>query len=253
MSAKIDGCVLALWFLGVGGLIYYADVPLLVLTVPLFVLPALFLLLRRPKQVLRDLWGAVLLGVVFGFMVDYFGGLNQAWVYLPEQFFFEPLVGHVRPDIMIWAFCWAFFIILFFEHFFDAHAPAQLSRWYLPMTIFSCVGILSMLVLPQSADLLRVPYAYLVWGIISWAPVLAVVWLYPAHIPALLTAAAFLAIPNILFEWAALKAGYWSFGGEYVWALGMGSVSLPVEEVMFWTVGSSLIVLSNFFLFVRRS
>lgn len=251
-SKQLDAVVLALVYALCAVLIFFFNLPLLALTVPLFGLPATYLLWRGKRRLYRDLLGALLLGAVFGFMVDYFGALNGAWTYHQEWFLFPyPIAGHVPLDIVLWAFVWALSNILFFEHFFDESASAVLSRRYLPMLIMALVGIANTLLFPVSVPLFQVPYAYLVWGLLSLIPLCAVVWLYPGMVRAVLAAGVLISVPNFLFEWAALKAGYWSFGGEYVLAYGQGLHALPLEELLFWTFGGSIVVLCNFLLFVR--
>lgn len=247
-SLWADAAVLAAFFLLSCALAFAANVPLLALSVPLFAAPALYLLWRNRAYLNAHLLGALLTGLLFGFMVDYFGGVNGAWTYHTEWFLFPaPIVGHVRPDIMIWAFFWALYIIGVYHRFVDASAPARLSKRYLPMLALTLVGIFNMLVFPQSGALLRWPYAYLAWGVLSLLPLIVAAYLYPSKLRGLLVVGAMLALPNVLFEAAALRIGYWSFGGEYLASFG----GLPGEEVLFWTIGSSFIVLANYLLFVR--
>ena len=223
-------------------------VSVLTTAVLLFGLPGIYLLLRSHKHVVRDMAGALLLGLVFGCMVDYFGGLNAAWTYHGEWFVFPgPIVGHVRVDIMLWAYGWALWIILFWEHFFDGAAPDRLSKRFLPMLTISLTGLAALLALPYSAAALTIPYAYLIWGVLSFVPLFLALWWYPRFSRRLMLAGTLLAVPNIVFEAVALKWGYWSFSGQYL----LSGRSLPLEEILFWTFGSSFIVLANFLLFVR--
>lgn len=248
-SLRIDAAVIAASFLVSCGVAWGTDAPVLWFALPLFVAPALYLLWRNRSHRGVHLSGALLTGFLFGFMVDYFGGINGAWTYHDAWFLFpEPIVGHVRPDIMLWAFFWALYTIGLYHRFFDAEAKEGLSRRYVPMLLFTLAGIFNMLYFVQTETLLRWPYAYLLWGVLSFLPVAAAAGLYPSKVRGLLAGGALLALPNVLFEAEALAAGYWSFGGEYVGTYR----GLPLEEVLFWTLGSSFIVLANYVLFVRR-
>lgn len=228
---------------------------MLLLTVLMFGIPALYLLFRGKKQVVRDTFGAVLVGGIFGYMLEYVSALNGGfWTYHFEHFVFRQLLpGGVPLETMLWAFIWALYFILVYEHFFDAGGPRGVSRRYLPILIVSLIGIFNLVYFPLSTELFTAPYAYVWWGLGSLIPVAAALWLYPRAAPGLLAAGAVLVLANIVFEWASLREGYWHFGGEYIYAyvFGSGPTAIPFEELAFWVLVTPTVVLANFILFVR--
>jgi len=255
MSSKaVDGVVLAVLFITSACISAFFNLQLLLLTVPLFVIPSLYLLIRGKKYIVRDAGGAFLIGTVFGFMLEYFSVLNHIWNYNRHWFVFKgSLPGGVPVEIMIWAFFWAFFIILFYEHFFDQYSRGKFSCLFLPMSGFALLGIINLLFAPLTEQFFTVRYAYAWWGLFSLLPVAAVLWMYPRAFPKLLGTGVILAVAGMLFEWVAIKTGYWSFGGEYLGMLGSGILAVPFEEIVFWVLLGPLVVLSNFLLFVRAN
>ncbi len=251
-STAAAGLAFAAVMVVCSAVIFLYNVPLLLLAALLFGVPVVFFSIRAPTQIARNAAGALLVGVLFGYMLDCFGALNGAWTYHYGWFLFSTaLPGGVPPDILVWVFLWALSVILFYGYFFDRHSPRGLSKRFVPAAVIGLIGLVNLLFLPASRLFFSVPYAYFWWGLFSLLPVAVAWWLYPRKMPGIFFAGALLVIPNILFEWAALKAGYWSFNGEYFYTFLLGGQKLPLEELLFWVIVSPFSVLSNFLLFVR--
>jgi len=224
--------------------------PIIVTAAYMFVPPVVYLALRARKQLGRDLLGAVLLGPVFGFMVEILGWTNNLWTYHDRWFFIPARLFGTPVDILVWCFLWALYLGFLYEHFFEPAGPRGVSKLYLPMLLFALAGIGYMLLYPA---LFKITNAYLVMGLFLLWPVAAALYWRRALVWSVVPAAALGLILNVAFEWASCTAGYWTFGAHYLGVVALGGCTLPVEEILFWVLVSPLVVLCNFLLFVKRA
>ena len=248
-SRAVDAAVLAALF---------ALAALIIALFPLAFLPAAavlalpsttYLCWRRPKHLLRVVLGGVLVGAIGVFMLDFAGVKTSAWLYHGDRLLFPAKVAGVVPlEIILWGFLWSCWIIVFYEHFFEADTDGRISRNYLPFLAVSAVGAcLLPLVPPVVWDTAK--HGYLWNGLFTLWPVVWVAYTRRRiFLRTILPAAALLCAPNFLFEVASLvNGGYWSFPGRYGYLLPGG---FPLEEVIFWVLLDSLVTLCVFELFV---
>lgn len=251
MSSKRAGAALsaaaALCVFAVG---WYYPLPLLPFGVLFFGVPAALYALRVRTGMLRTLLGALLVGGLFGALLDYTGLQNGAWEYASAALLLPKLFNTLPFDVLVWAVLWAAWIILSYRYFADSALPTLSSR-FVPMVAASLIGLCNLALLPGSQIFFHIPYFYAWWGLFSLLPVCAALWLYPSDRTYLLLVGVFCVPFNLAFEAMALHAGYWFFPGSYLASLHLLEVSVPVEELACWALFSPFSVIANYLLFVK--
>lgn len=85
-----------------------------------FIIPTIYLILRKKKPLKRIFFGSFLIGTGFGLIFNVIASANRAWDELSSQLIFSyRIFGFWPTDEPIWFFLWALFIIVFYEHFYD--------------------------------------------------------------------------------------------------------------------------------------
>src|SRR3989344_6296947 len=101
-------------------IILYFQVRPLVSALFFFVIPSVYLLLRNKKPLKRIFFGALLIGGGLGIILNIITSANRAWDELASQLVFKyRIFGFWPTDEPIWFFLWAFFILVFYEHFYE--------------------------------------------------------------------------------------------------------------------------------------
>lgn len=228
-------------------IVVYFEVRPLISTIYFFILPSLYLVLRKPKNLTRTIVGSLLIGVVLGFSLDFLAIVNNAWADGDGQLVFGHIFGVVPIDHMIWFFFWAFIIIVFYEHFLETENTSRLSSHLklaaLPAVLVA-LGIPIVYLFHPSA--LQFGYAYLVLGSAAVLPLVVVALKKPRLAVKFLKIAPFFFFLFMAFELTALYLDQWSFPGQYLGYVQILDFSIPLEEFFFWIVVSSMVVLSDY-------
>lgn len=248
----LDALILAAYGAAWAALFWFVPMPFAVPAVLVFLVPVAFLGWRRPKQWVRDLWGALLLGPVLTFLVDYAGVAAGAWGYGDLGPVLSWKVAHMTSlGIGLWTYAWALSAITIYEHFFE-HASGGLSRRFPLFLFLGFVGAFWLIWLHGShPSYFDVNYLFINavcgWPILAalvvrgWRTVLDCLW-----------GSLVVALLDVPFELAGLLNGYWHFGGHYVAALSVRGAALPLEEMIGYTILGCFFMLCNFELFVKR-
>src|SRR4051812_47525232 len=86
----------------------------------LFIIPTVYLFLRRKKPIKELIVGSALIGIGFGFTFDIIASANNAWSEMGPQLIFNyRIFGFLPVDEPIWFILWALFILVFYEHFYE--------------------------------------------------------------------------------------------------------------------------------------
>jgi hypothetical protein len=146
----------------------------LVSTAYFFIIPSIYLLIRRPKNLKRIFGGAFLIGTIFGFIFDFLAIYNNAWTEPIEQLVFKyKMLGIVPIDHMIWFFSWALIIIVFYEHFLEHDTSDDISHNYKYGAIPSIVATVIIIILFfATPDKIKIGYSYLFLGLCTLVPFL---------------------------------------------------------------------------------
>src|SRR3989344_7749592 len=109
LGLKIDVIVLILIVVISIPVILFFNVKPLVSSFFFFIIPSVYLLFRKPRNLKRILVGALLIGSVFGFIFDFLAILNKGWSEPVTQLVLPyKLLGIVPIDHLIWYFFWTF-------------------------------------------------------------------------------------------------------------------------------------------------
>lgn len=231
----------------------YLKANFLTSTLFFFGLPSLYLLVRQKTQWKRIFTAAVLFGLLFGFLLDYLAELNNAWSWsgTDQLVFSQRILGVVNIDVMAWFFLWVFFLVIFYEHFLEHDRKDTISPNY-KYALFLGLIVLAIIIATNviRPTLLIFPYAYFVLGLLTLPPFVYVVSKKPVLLQKFLKAVLFFTSVYLVYEITAFNLGQWRFPGEYIGMVRFGNVAFPFEELIFWIVLSSPIVLSYYELFV---
>jgi hypothetical protein len=157
--------------------------------------------------------------------------------------------GLVPLEDIVWFFLLTYLILSYFGHFYDRLSHKLVGRrmpyLYLVIVLISTAWILLTLLSDHAYD---ITYFYLKGGILFCAvPVLAFLFEFPKFMRTFLLTMPYFTAISLLEEVVSLHKGYWSFPGNHFvgWAH-LGNYSFPIEELVFWVILFSSVVLAYF-------
>ena len=225
-------------------LIVYLRVKPLTSAVLFFAVPSLYLLIREPKRLKRILAGTFLIGVIYGFAFDFLSNFNKAWVVPDPQLWFKfRLLGILPADELIWFVLWALFILVFYEHFYEHERSDDLSHHYVAGLIPGILiwgGLFLMFIVRPSALFLK--YSYFDTIILSLLAPLYLTLKNPNIIIKLVKLGVFFFCLFFIYELTALYLGQWYFPSHYIGKIEISGLMFPLEELFFWIILSSTVV-----------
>ncbi len=252
-SLRIDFYVLlAIIFISIPIIIYFQVKPL-TSALLFFVVPTIYLFLRKKKPIKEVFCGSLLIGGSFGFIFDIFATINNAWYVPSEQLVFKfRIFGFWPVDEVIWFILWALSILVFYEHFYERDRKDKLSRRFKYIFIpASFTFIIVLLFSYVSRDFLLFPYAY---STSVSLPILMIIIFLIKKRPNLLIkfikTGAFFFMLYLIHELTAMKLGQWYFPGQYIGWVNLFGLEFPFEELLFWMGLSPAVVLTLYESFV---
>lgn len=237
--------VMAIILIGVPATLHFGIKPLTT-SLFFFVLPAAYLLARKPRPLKRIFVGALVIGVLMGFLFNFLASFNKAWQEVPGMLYFDYKVFGVVPlDEPIWFFFWALFIIVFYEHFLERERIDTLShnlKYMLVPPVIAWAAVL--IIFATNPSTLQFRYAYFIVVVPVFIPLVYVFLKDPNLIPKFIKIGVFFFFLYLTFELIAVKTGQWYFPGDYVGVVELADIRFPFEELFFWMILSSSAVLS---------
>ena len=217
-----------------------------------FAVPSVFLLFRRPKNLHRVFAGTFLFGLLFGFGFDFMALLNNAWSEPVTQLFFpNRILGIIAVDHIIWFIIWTLSIITFYEHFLEHDRSDKIKHNYWLGVYAATFFIVAMLVLYYIAPtVLLFRYAYFTLGVAAILPLILLVIRRPHFFSKFAKVIPYFFSLYFSYELIAIYLGQWTFPGQYVGMVSILGLEFPFEEFLFWTILSSVSILSYYELFV---
>lgn len=233
--------------------IIHFQVNFLTSTILFFVVPSVYLLIRRrPRNIKRILVASFLFGILFGFTFDFLAELNDAWSWSPMKgLVFPKILGVVPIDVMIWFFFWVFSLVVFYEHFIEHDRSDKISpnfKYAFYPGFAALIWVLAIFFIDP--NLLKLDYAYFGLGICALIPFTVLVIRKPSLLGKFIKVSAFFFFLYLSFELTALKLDQWRFPGQYIGTVELFGFAFPFEEFFFWILMSSTIVLAYYELFV---
>lgn len=232
-------------------------------TLLLFGLPSIFLSYKNLKAIKKTAIFSLLITVPFTLLFDYLISVDQGWHIVSTIFNFR-LFGVVTMEQFVWAFLWAYQIIIFYEYFLNKQKRISPIAFFLKlfnkkneiiskrMEIFSIIllmGVLAIIaVILISPDFLRVNYAYFWLGLIFGIfPLSAFIIKFPNFWLRFLKITAYFFFSAIMVELIGLKLNHWIFpGNHYLGILGFFGYQIPLEEFFLYFLISTPAILSYY-------
>lgn len=211
-----------------------------------FVIPTIYLFIRRKKPLKRIFTGAVLIGAGLGFVLNVIISANNGWNELSSQLVFNyRIFGFWPADEPVWFILWALFIIVFYEHFYEREKRGGISKHFR----YLFIPTLTLLILVLSAfamkgNIFHLRYAYFFMALPTIIPVAWVIKWYPKLFIKFFKTSLFFFVLFLIYELTAVKLGQWYFPGEYIGWVELMGLRFPIEELIFWMGISSFVVLS---------
>lgn len=214
-----------------------------------FGFPSIYLSYRTKNGVLR----ALIFSLCFlagGIFFDHLAVLDNAW-HVPTIFPFR-VFGTVPIEDVVWALLLTYFIVIFYEHFFDKgkHKLINPHMKYLGYVLVSVVTFL-LFSIALSATWLQISYFYLKGGlVVMLLPVGAFLIKFSKFLGIFLKTAPYFFYVGFLQEVTALQLGHWSFPGVHSigWVTIFG-YRFPYEELFFFLILNAVAVITYFAFF----
>jgi len=211
---------------------------------------SIYLILREKKNFLKIFLAVVVFGFLYGFVFDFVETYNKAWTITRLVFPWKAL-GILPLDDILGFILMTLFIVVFYEHFLDDEKNRRISKnlkWSLiPIAVGSIPILVAYFV---DLNLLRIPYVYLVGGILAIIFPFAFSLYKPRFLEKFLKLAAFFFIVWFVLELVALETGGWVFAGEYIGTVEILGLVFPFEELFFWMFWYAAAVVSYYEFFI---
>lgn len=223
-------------------------------TILFFAVPALYLLIRQPKQ-LKRLAATLLVGMIASIAFDLVAEYNNAWIWSPinQPLFPYKLFGIIWVDVLIWYFFWILITIVYYEHFFERKKfeSEKISPQFKKLIIFfSAVLILTVALYYLRPEALKFKYAYLYLGLLISTPLYYLIYKKSRLAGKLLKAGLFSIFLFLSYELTALYLDLWRFPGNYIGQVQLFGIAFPFEEFVFWIILGAPASLSFYELYV---
>ncbi len=215
-------------------------------------LPSIYLISRGKVKVKLTTVTVLLFGFLYCFLMDYLAELYGAWSWKPSQLIFQSkILGVVSPDAIIWTALWVLLLVLFYEHMLEHHRKDKISSriWYLVGIGLAFLSVIVWFSTTNPAQS-HSSYAYFILGLCTIPPFLFVLYSKPRLVLKVLKTMLYFVPLYLSYEITGRYLGQWDFPGHYIGMIQIGSVWFPLEEFMFWIVGSSVLTLTGYELFI---
>jgi hypothetical protein len=201
----------------------------------IFTIPSLYLSLKNRNKVRKITHFSLLASLPTALIFELIGVGDKAWI-VPESILSYRLFGFSPLENYIWMFICSYFIIIFYEHFYNKKFQPDISKRIkiiigtaYPLTILIIALFL------YKPSLLIIPYAYLWLCLIFWLiPMILFSLKYPKYITNFFCVSIFFFYMHIIFELIGLKLRHWTYPGlHYLGWIHILNLSFPLEEFLF--------------------
>ena len=250
---SIDLALILVWPL-VATLLSFLVKPNALGSIIIFLLvPAIYLSVRGKEYVKKAAVFSLIVGIPVMIVLDYIAQVSGSWIMYPVSILPFKFFGIVTLEIILWAVFTCYFIIIFYEYFINHHATKYFwkSKMKYLLTVVLTLFTLFVLFYFASPSSLKIPYFYLLWGVVLLLiPFLLYLLKYPKTTSKFFLAGAYFFYLHFIYEVAALKLGWWVFPSvEFIGWVSVFGVSFPLEEVIFWFILLALTTVAAYELF----
>lgn len=226
------------------------DLNFLISTLMFLGIPALYLSLQDKSKIKRNLIFSSLFTIP-GIYVDYMARKDLAWD-APSSLFSFRIAGVVPVENIVWFFLLSYFIVAFYEHFFDRVHHKTVGRRMKLLFAIVTIGTVAFIV-PFFAHQQQpiISYFYLKLGLLlGLLPISLFLFKFPRYLSVFIKIVPYFLAISLLEEFVGLHNGYWAFPGQhFIGWINIGSYRFPYEELIFWMIMFSAIVITYFELF----
>ncbi len=211
-------------------------------------LPSLYLSLRSPRHVPKTALFALVASLPAILVIDYIGQTMQQWV-IVQSILPLRLFGVTQIEQLLWAFLNFYAVVIFYKHFLDRRRSGEIvgPRWNELLLIDVAFIVPFGLLLTFNQTMLRVPYYYLVFGLLFiGVPAVFELLLRPRLAGKFLKTAAYFFYLSLAFELTALSLDCcWQFASsQYIGWVSILDIRFPLEELLFWMTLFALAILA---------
>jgi hypothetical protein len=202
-----------------------------------FGIPSLYISIRNKKIIKKPLEFAVLISLPAVFVFDYLAHINNVWY---ESSTIGIRILNTFPiDTFIWSILYIYFIIMFYEHFFDNTRTNLKFSKKIKFLIYHLAILLFVfsIILKLSPGLLEINYLYIKLIICLFLiPITVILGKYPKLIKKISIQGAIFLVISIIYELLAVYLSQWQFNGtQYIgWIVLLGQ-RFPFEEFL-WLI-----------------
>lgn len=210
--------------------------------------PAAYLSVRSRKDVLKTFLFSLIFGIPLIIIIDYIAHATKTWI-VPSSIFSFRLFDFVTMEVLLWAVLYTYFIIIFYEYFFDGYARKKIykSTKYLVWILLIIIAAFFSILIVNPAYL-EIPYFYLFFGTLGGLlPVALIIFRFPILLVKFFKTATYFFFVTFFYEITALRLGWWAFPGhEFVGWISLFGTRFPFEELFFWIILGAMGVLSYY-------
>lgn len=209
--------------------------------------PSIYLILREKKNFKKIFWAVIIFGVIFGLGFDFIVTFNEGWIVtrliFPAKIFgFYPIIDDILGFMLM-----TLFMVVFYEHFLDDEKNRRISRNLKLALIVSLIVLVFIFVIYLiNPALLKIPYVYLVCGLVAIAFPIVINLHRPRFLGKFFKLAAFFFVVWFVLELVCLKNSGWIFPGQYIGTVEIFGLKFPFEELFFWMMWYAAAVASYY-------
>lgn len=171
------------------------------------------------------------------FIFDYMAHVSNTW-YVPSVIGIRVL-NSFPVDEIIWAFLYGYFIIAFYEHFFDKDREKNIFSYNTKYLFYIISSLLTLFGLFYffNRELLVIKYFYISFICILFViPTSIILYNHPHLFQKIILQGAYFFLLSIIYELTAVLLHHWYFWGKYyIGFVELFSIRFPFEEFL-WLV-----------------
>ena len=204
--------------------------------VVVFGIPSLYLSLRNKEKIKKIGYFSILIGIPIAFIFDLivaFG--DNGWV-ITHSIIPYRLFGVICIEDFLWTFLVSYLIIIFYEHFSNKNFDPKISSRIKTMNyVFYLSAISLVLIYFFNNSLLKIPYAYLIIGIILWViPIFIFLSKYPSFFKNFFKVDLYFFYIYLIYQLVSLNNNLWVFPSKhYIGWITIIGIRFPLEEFIF--------------------
>ncbi|KKS44091.1 hypothetical protein A2567_01245 [Candidatus Azambacteria bacterium RIFOXYD1_FULL_42_11] len=225
---------------------------LLVSTMLFFGLPSAWLSYRTKSAIKKTAIFAAIFSILMTPMLDYVAVVNGVWVV--STVFPVKLFGTTPAEQFIWGFFFVYFLVIFYEHFFDKSKNEKINpRLKNFVIVFTILSLSFLFVVFINPNIIQIEYAYFwIAFIFGFIELILFLLVYPGLLSKFFKTTIYFFSLAVLVEFTGLKLNHWFFpkNTKFIGWVGLFGLKFPFEEFLFYFVMLAAMILTYYEFFV---